>query len=185
MSFKIRWCMILVENLAQLGLKGNEMVDRPDWDLRLGYLIHDVSRLRRMMFDRALAPLGITRSQWRVLAFISRKDGLPQTQLATELAVGKGGVSALIDRLESSACVIVPGPGVPSRFPTLGGRVHRSEPRPLISPLLCPRALPAPPLAPRSSGSPLGSIRGPSPPPAATLRSPPPASNPRTAPSLD
>jgi hypothetical protein len=37
------------------------MVDRPDWDLRLGYLIHDVSRLRRMMFDRALAPLGITR----------------------------------------------------------------------------------------------------------------------------
>ena len=34
------------------------MVDLPDWDLRLGYLIHDVSRLRRMMFDRALAPLG-------------------------------------------------------------------------------------------------------------------------------
>ncbi len=32
------------------------MVDRPEWDLRLGYLIHDVSRLRRMMFDRALGP---------------------------------------------------------------------------------------------------------------------------------
>jgi len=57
-----------------------DMVDLPEWDLRLGYLIHDVSRLRRMMFDRALAPLGITRSQWWVLAFISRKDGLPQTQ---------------------------------------------------------------------------------------------------------
>ena len=41
------------------------------------------------MFDRALAPLGITRSQWWVLAFISRKDGLPQTQLANELDVGK------------------------------------------------------------------------------------------------
>ena len=78
------------------------MVDRPDWDLRLGYLIHDVSRLRRMMFDRALAPLGITRSQWWVLAFISRKDGLPQTQLANELDVGKVGVGALIDRLESA-----------------------------------------------------------------------------------
>src|SRR6266404_5294276 len=102
MSFKIRWCMILVENLAQLGLKGNEMVDKPDWDLRLGYLIHDVSRLRRMMFDRDLAPLGITRSQWWVLAFISRKDGLPQTQLANELDVGKVAVGALIDRLESS-----------------------------------------------------------------------------------
>jgi DNA-binding MarR family transcriptional regulator len=82
------------------------MVDQPEWDLRLGYLIHDVSRLRRMMFDRALAPLGITRSQWWVLAFISRKDGLPQTQLANELDVGKVGVGALIDRLESSGFVI-------------------------------------------------------------------------------
>jgi DNA-binding MarR family transcriptional regulator len=83
-----------------------KMVDLPDWDLRLGYLIHDVSRLRRMMFDRALAPLGITRSQWWVLAFISRKDGLPQTQLANELDVGKVGVGALIDRLESSGFVL-------------------------------------------------------------------------------
>ena len=82
------------------------MVDQPDWDLRLGYLIHDVSRLRRMMFDRDLAPLGITRSQWWVLAFISRKDGLPQTQLANELDVGKVAVGALIDRLESSGFVV-------------------------------------------------------------------------------
>ena len=58
------------------------------------------------MFDRALAPLGITRSQWWVLAFISRKDGLPQTQLANELDVGKVAVGALIDRLETSGFVI-------------------------------------------------------------------------------
>src|ERR1700690_3162667 len=82
------------------------MIDRPDWYLRLGYLIHDVSRLRRMMFDRELAPLGITRSQWWVLAFISRKDGLPQTQLANELDVGKGALGALIDRLETSGFVV-------------------------------------------------------------------------------
>jgi DNA-binding MarR family transcriptional regulator len=103
--------MIILESLE---LTGNayqaftkekpDMVDRPEWDLRLGYLIHDVSR--RMMFDRSLAPLGITRSQWWVLAFISRKDGLPQTQLANELDVGKVGVGALIDRLESSGFVI-------------------------------------------------------------------------------
>ena len=82
------------------------MIDRSDWDLRLGYLIHDVSRLRRMMFDRELAPLGITRSQWWVLAFISRKDGLPQTQLANELDVGKVALGALIDRLETSGFVV-------------------------------------------------------------------------------
>jgi len=81
------------------------MTERTDWDLRLGYLIHDVSRLRRVMFDRALAPLGITRSQWWVLAFISRKDGLPQTQLAYELDVGKVALGALIDRLESAGFV--------------------------------------------------------------------------------
>src|SRR6201981_4173827 len=84
------------------------MVEQPDWDLRLGYLIHDVSRLRRMMFDRALAPLVITRSQWLVLAFISRKDGLPQTQLANELDVGKVALGALIDRLESAGFVSRP-----------------------------------------------------------------------------
>src|SRR3979490_2351572 len=82
------------------------MVDQPDWDLRLGYLLPRVARLRRMMFDRDLAPLGITRSQWWVLAFISRKDGLPQTQLANELDVGKVGVAAWIDRLWSSGFVL-------------------------------------------------------------------------------
>ena len=62
-----------------------------DWELRLGFLIHDVSRLRRSAFDRCLKPLNVTRSQWWVLAFISRKNGLPQTQLANELDVGKVG----------------------------------------------------------------------------------------------
>jgi DNA-binding MarR family transcriptional regulator len=82
------------------------MNQQTDWDLRLGYLIHDVSRLRRMMFDRALAPLGITRSQWWVLAFISRKDGLKQTELANELDVGKVALGALIDRLENAGFVV-------------------------------------------------------------------------------
>lgn len=81
-------------------------IDRPDWDLRLGYLIHDVSRLRRMMFDRALAPLGITRSQWWVLAFVSRRNGSPQTELANELDLGKVALGGLIDRLESSGFVM-------------------------------------------------------------------------------
>lgn len=80
--------------------------EQPDWDLRLGYLIHDVSRLRRMMFDRALAPLGITRSQWWVLAFVSRRNGSPQTELANELDLGKVALGGLIDRLESSGFVM-------------------------------------------------------------------------------
>lgn len=81
------------------------MNDTRSWDLRLGYLIHDVSRLRRVSFDRELAPLGITRSQWWVLAFISRNDGLQQTRLAFELDVGKVALGSLIDRLEASGFV--------------------------------------------------------------------------------
>jgi DNA-binding MarR family transcriptional regulator len=81
------------------------MPDDRKWDLRLGYLIHDVSRLRRVSFDRELAPLGITRSQWWVLAFISRNDGLPQTQLANELEVGKVALGSLIDKLEGAGFV--------------------------------------------------------------------------------
>jgi MarR family transcriptional regulator, transcriptional regulator for hemolysin len=77
----------------------------PDWELRLGYLIHDVSRLRRTLFDKWLSPQGITRSQWWVLAFLSRNDGMPQTELALELDVGKVALGALIDRLEDGGFV--------------------------------------------------------------------------------
>ena len=81
------------------------MATPTDWELRLGYLIHDVSRLRRTLFDKWLSPLGITRSQWWVLAFLSRNDGMPQTDLALELDVGKVALGALIDRLEEGGFV--------------------------------------------------------------------------------
>ncbi len=76
-----------------------------DWELRLGFLIHDVSRLRRSAFDRCLKPLNVTRSQWWVLAYLSREDGMTQSQLAVELDLGKVAVGGLIDRLEKGGLV--------------------------------------------------------------------------------
>jgi DNA-binding MarR family transcriptional regulator len=73
-----------------------------DWELRLGFLIHDVSRLRRSAFDRCLKHLNVTRSQWWVLAYLSREDGMTQSQLAEELDLGKVAVGGLIDRLEKA-----------------------------------------------------------------------------------
>ena len=70
--------------------------------MRLGFLIHDASRLRRSAFDRCLKPLNVTRSQWWVLAYLSREDGMTQTQLAEELDLGKVAIGGLIDRLEKS-----------------------------------------------------------------------------------
>ncbi|HMO68846.1 MAG TPA: MarR family transcriptional regulator [Novosphingobium sp.] len=76
-----------------------------DANLRFGFLIHDVSRLRRIVVDRALKPLGITRSQWWVLAFLSRRDGMTQTALAADLDLTKVAVGGLIDRMESAGFV--------------------------------------------------------------------------------
>jgi len=73
-----------------------------DWELRLGFLIHDVSRLRRSAFDRCLKPLNVTRSQWWVLAYLSREDGMTQSELSEQLDLGKVAVGGLIDRLEKA-----------------------------------------------------------------------------------
>lgn len=75
---------------------------------RLGFLIHDVSRLRRTVFDKALAPSGITRSQWWVLANLSRVDGegVMQTELARMLDIGKVALGGLLDRLEGNGYVL-------------------------------------------------------------------------------
>jgi DNA-binding MarR family transcriptional regulator len=70
-------------------------------NLRFGFLVHDVSRLRRVVIDRSLKPIGITRSQWWVLAFLSRRDGMTQTALAADLDLTKVAVGGLLDRLEA------------------------------------------------------------------------------------
>jgi len=73
--------------------------------LRFGFLIHDVSRLRRVVVDRALKPAGITRSQWWVLAFLSRRDGMTQTALAHDLDLTKVAIGGLLDRMEAAGFV--------------------------------------------------------------------------------
>jgi DNA-binding MarR family transcriptional regulator len=82
---------------------------RPDPLLfHLGYLIHDVSRMRRRLFDLEAKALGITRSQWWVLGNLSRhgKDGMMQTDLAKLLEVGKVTIGGIVDRLETSGYVV-------------------------------------------------------------------------------
>lgn len=81
-------------------------------EFRLGFLIHDVSRLRRTVVDKALRPLGVTRSQWWVLANLSRHadggptgDGMMQTDLANFLDIGKVALGGLLDRLEANGYI--------------------------------------------------------------------------------
>ena len=75
---------------------------------RLGFLVHDVSRMRRRLFDVEAKALGITRSQWWVLGTLAQHhvDGIMQTELATLLDVGKVTIGGIIDRLEASGYVV-------------------------------------------------------------------------------
>ena len=76
-----------------------------NWDERLGFLLHDVSRMRRTVFDEYMRPLHITRSQWSVLAYVAKHDGLIQSDLAHALKLGKAALGALLDHLEEAAWV--------------------------------------------------------------------------------
>lgn len=74
---------------------------------RLGYLIHDVSRMRRHVFDKFMKPEGITRSQWWVLANLSRHgaSAIVTADLAKLLDINKVTLGGLIDRLEMAGYV--------------------------------------------------------------------------------
>lgn len=76
-----------------------------NWDARLGFLMHDVSRLRRSVFDEFMKPMGLTRSQWWILAQLSRHDGMIQSDLAGLLDLGKAALGGLLDRLEASLLI--------------------------------------------------------------------------------
>lgn len=71
----------------------------------IGFIIGDVSRMLRTVYDRRVEPLGLTRAQWRVMARISRQEGCTQTELAAVLEIEKPTVGRLIDRLEANGWV--------------------------------------------------------------------------------
>src|SRR5579862_1812284 len=87
----------------EIATKGSSSASREG--IRLGFLIHDVSRMRRNAFDQIMKPLGVTRARWWVLAHLSRHDGIMQTQLADVLDVGKASLGTLIERLEEGGWV--------------------------------------------------------------------------------
>lgn len=63
---------------AQTNNSGPQNREEGGWDQRLGFLMHDVSRLRRTAYDGYKKPLNITRSQWWVLIYLARHDVMIQ-----------------------------------------------------------------------------------------------------------
>lgn len=71
----------------------------------IGYVISDVSRLLRTVFDRRVRHLGLTRSQWLALTRLHRRPGASQSDLADMLEIEKASAGRLIDRLEANGWV--------------------------------------------------------------------------------
>lgn len=80
-------------------------------EFRIGFLVHDVSRVRRTLFDTKIKHLSLTRSRWWALVQLSRAlhrnddRGMTQTELAEKMEVGKVTVGGLVDHLETSGLV--------------------------------------------------------------------------------
>ncbi len=70
-----------------------------------GFLMHDVSRLLRASFDRHARTIGLTRAQWRVLAHLSRNEGIKQAGLADILEIKPITLARIVDRLSSDGWV--------------------------------------------------------------------------------
>lgn len=94
------------KNMTTESLMGGQAItEQQNTEIRLGFLIHDTARLRRIVIDEKFKPLNITRSQAWLMAYLSRSEGLAQTALADQMGLGKVALGCLIDRLEASAMI--------------------------------------------------------------------------------
>jgi MarR family transcriptional regulator for hemolysin len=65
----------------------------------LGFLLHDVARLLRKRFERRAKCLGLTRSQWQTLAYLSNNEGIHQGGLAEILEIEPITLVRILDKL--------------------------------------------------------------------------------------
>ena len=71
----------------------------------IGYLVSDVARLVRTVFDRRVREIGLTRAQWLALTRLHRRPGLSQSEVADLLEIEKPSAGRLIDRLETNGLI--------------------------------------------------------------------------------
>ena len=69
----------------------------PENDGYIGYMVSDVARLMRTVFDRRVRDIGLTRAQWLVLTRLYRRPGASQTELASMLEIDRASAGRMID----------------------------------------------------------------------------------------
>jgi MarR family transcriptional regulator for hemolysin len=71
----------------------------------LGFLLHEVARLMKRHFERNARGSGLTRSQWQVLAYLSRHEGINQSGLAELLEIEPITLGRIVDKLQVSGLI--------------------------------------------------------------------------------
>ncbi|MDB9772540.1 MarR family transcriptional regulator [Alphaproteobacteria bacterium] len=71
-----------------------------NFEENIGFLINDVARFLRVSYDRKMATIGLTRSQWLVLSYLYFNEGINQSEFALILDIEKAPLSRLLYRME-------------------------------------------------------------------------------------
>ncbi len=72
---------------------------------QLLYLMHELSRMISVEFDRAMTRHHLTHSQWWALMHISEHEGATQTELAGIMQLGRASAGKVIERLEAKGWI--------------------------------------------------------------------------------
>lgn len=77
------------------------IADMKERERSIGFLFNDISRMRVTLYDRAVAPLGLTFTQAMALNHLLVSDGLSQIEIARRMDLGAVTISGIVDRLEA------------------------------------------------------------------------------------
>jgi MarR family transcriptional regulator for hemolysin len=85
----------------------NSTLTPPEPGRTLGFLLHDAARLLRKRFEQEArrTGLGLTRSQWQVLAHLALNEGIHQSALADLLDVEPITLVRILDKLQALGLV--------------------------------------------------------------------------------
>jgi MarR family transcriptional regulator, transcriptional regulator for hemolysin len=70
-----------------------------------GFLVNDVTRIMRTLFDRRAVKFDLTRAQWRALKRVRHSEGMTQKDLAEYLEMEPIAVGRVIDRLQKAGFI--------------------------------------------------------------------------------
>lgn len=75
------------------------------WPTDFGFELADTTRVFRKAFNLRIEQYGITGPQWRIIAYLMRRDSMMQVEIADEIELDKAAVGRTIERLEARGLV--------------------------------------------------------------------------------